>query len=397
MFNFNKKSNVFTGLGFGGSYSASGIPVTYETALEDPTVKACIRVIAQTISTLPLVVEKRSGQRWERDFDSITANTLTRAPNVRQTSTEFIESLVAQMLLYSEAYALPKFAGKSLVSLMPFNSPLQVSVVEKNNSDHLLYTYSTNTGQTGNTDEKGLLILRDLSLTTYKALNKVNDARNSIGLSKSATDNASDYYKKGPRAGAFVQVQKKLSDEAHARLTKQLNDAYTGVQNAHKVAILEDGAQITENKYTLKDAQVHEARTALVREIAAIYGVPLPLLGVADAKFNDIESLKRFFYSSCLQSYISKIEQRLNLLLPPNMRVRFDTAEYLRGDAKANAEVTRDLLTTGVISVNEARSRVGESPLDNGDVFAIDTNNLTFGRWSDVERLQNEARREARG
>lgn len=376
----NKKSMGLNDLPIHSIISGSGHPINYQTAMNDPTVAACIRIIAQTLSTIPLKLYRQqrivgSGKEWIEDNTSLMAHTLTMKPNPRQTMNELIEQMSAQLVLFSESFARVQYdANGRVLSITPFNSPKQVQVIEA--GDALIYKAVTNDNKSINPTMHEILHLKDTSLNTFAAIDKVINAKSSLGLSAAATENAESYYKQGPRVGGFVQVEGKLSDEGFNRLQRQFNEAYSGSGSSHKIGILEGNSKFQGNEYTLKNAQVLEAREASIREIAAIFGVPLELLGIATGIGRDTN---RFFYNSCLQALIKKFENRITALLPRGYAVKFDTSDFLRGDIKEAATVAKELFTTGVIGLNEARVRVGHQPIHKEDIFAVDTNNLTFG------------------
>ncbi|WP_347368018.1 phage portal protein [Vibrio vulnificus] len=384
-----KSVEAFDGLGdsrLRNFISGSGLAVNYETALSDPNVKSCIRVIAQTISTLPLkLYQKRegsTGKEWQLDESSLMSHTITTRPNVRQTTTEFVEQMITQLMLFSEYYAqVRKTPNGKIIGLIPFNSPQQVHTREQ--GENIFYDCVTNEGKSITLKNDEIFHVRDLSIKTYEALDKIHLAKSSIGLSLAATKNAEQYYKKGSRAGGFIQVDGKLTDDSFSRLQRQFNDNYAGEDNAHKIAILENGSKYVQNPYSLKDAQVLESRNAAIREIAAIFGVPLALLGVSDPNMKDPESVNQFFYKSCLQSIIAKVEARFRLILPRGFAVKFDTSEYLRGDIKTTAEVTERLFTRGLISRNEARQRMGMQADTKDEIYVVSSNNLFFGGVAD--------------
>ncbi|WP_028022230.1 phage portal protein [Enterovibrio calviensis] len=367
--------------------SGSGQAVNFDTAMQDPTIKACVRVISQTVSTLPLKLYKRTntliGKEWVEDSTSMMSDVLTRRPNKRQTTPEFIEQMAAQLVLFSEYYALiNKSPNGKVTSLIPFNSPQQVSPVETTDGG-IQYHCMTNEGKGLNLTQDSLLTIRDMSLNTFKAVDKIATSKSSIGLALAATTNAEAYYRQGSRSGGFLMIDKALSDNAMTRLSQQFNDHYGGGENAHKIAILEDGTKFAANPYSIKDAQVLEARNASIREIAAIFGVPVSLLGISDPNMKDIETINAFFYKSCLQSLISKIEARLNLMLPRDFAIRFDVSEYLKGDIKTQAEVIERLFTRGLISRNEARKRMNLQADTTDEVYVVGSNNLVFGAVDD--------------
>ncbi|MGL4843824.1 MAG: phage portal protein [Aeromonas veronii] len=380
----NKKSMGLNDLPIHSIISGSGHPINYQTAMNDPTVAACIRIIAQTLSTIPLKLYRQqrivgSGKEWIEDNTSLMAHTLTMKPNPRQTMNELIEQMTAQLVLFSESFARVQYdANGRVLSITPFNSPKQVQVIEA--GDALIYKAVTNDNKSICPTMPEILHLKDTSLNTFAAIDKVINAKSSLGLSAAATENAESYYKQGPRVGGFVQVEGKLSDDAFNRLNRQFNEAYSGSGSSHKIGILEGNSKFQGNEYTMKNAQVLEAREASIREIAAIFGVPLELLGIATGIGRDTN---RFFYNSCLQALIKKFENRITALLPRGYAVKFDTSDFLRGDIKEAATVAKELFTTGVIGLNEARVRVGHQPIHKEDIFAVDTNNLTFGTIND--------------
>lgn len=361
--------------------SGSGVTVTYETALQDPTVKACVRVIAQTISTLPLKLYKQQttgiGKKWSEDTQSQMAYILSTRPNPRQTTSEFIEQMIVQLAVFSEYYAIiQKTPNGKIARLTPFNSPKQVSVQE--HGDSLIYHCVTNEGKTLTLRDDEIFSVRDLSLNTFQAMDKVNLAKGSIGLSISATRSAEDYYKNGSRAGGFISVEGNLSEEAYTRRLNQITNFYNNPDNAHRIGLLEGGAKYIPNAYSLKDSQVLEARNASIREIATLFGVPVALLGISDPNMKDIETINSFFYRSCLQSILSKIEARFRLMLPRGYALKFDVAEYLKGDVRTQTEVTEKLFTRGLISRNEARMRMGLQKDTAKEIYVVASNNLVF-------------------
>ncbi|EJG0782040.1 phage portal protein [Vibrio parahaemolyticus] len=384
-----KSVEAFDGLGnsaLRNFVSGTGISVSHDTALSDPNVKACIRVIAQTISTLPLKLYKKTnsndGKAWQLDESSLMSHVLSRRPNIRQTSVEFVEQMISQLMLFSEYFAQVKKspAGK-IISIIPFNSPRQVSVREF--GETLIYDCITNEGKSISLRVDEILHIRDLSIKTHEALDKIHLAKSSIGLSIAATNSAEQYYKKGARNGAMIEIPGRLSEDGYQKMLRQVNDFFTGKDYAHGIGILHDGAKYVQTQHSLRDSQVLESRNYAIREIAAIFGVPVTLLGISDPNLKDVESINQFFYKSCLQSIINKIEARFNLILPRDYVLKFDVSEYLRGDVKTTAEVTERLFTRGLISRNEARQRMGMQADTRDEIYVVSSNNLFFGGVDD--------------
>ena len=91
---------------FAALYGAnkSNISVNENTALTFSTVFACVRVIAETIATLPLFVYKVKNGNRIKAYEHNLYNLLHNAPNEECTSVSFIESLITHILLQGNGF-----------------------------------------------------------------------------------------------------------------------------------------------------------------------------------------------------------------------------------------------------------------------------------------------------
>ncbi len=365
-----KSSQTFNEL-FG---AAHGGHISHEAALKDSTVASCARVIAQTISTLPVKFYVKKGSDYVEDTSSMQSHTLTAKPNAFQTANEMIEQMVMQIVMCSESFAWVQHDERGRVlSILPFNDPKQVTIMS--NGHDLSYRCVTNDGKTTTLPAKSVLHIKDTSFKVHEPLDKIGISQDALSLSSSATRNALSFYKQGSRVGGWITSGKRLSDEAFARLGKQINQQYAGDESSHRLGILEDGLGFIENKYSMRDSMVLDAREQVVRDVAAIFRVPLPLLGVGEVSAHT----HRVFYTSCLQAIIVKIQNRFRTILPVNTALQLDTTGYLRGSPSEAAEYVKSLLTAGVISLDDARQYLGLQRIHAQPIYVVGSNNLQFG------------------
>ena len=139
--------------------SAAGKSVTAGTAIQMSTVYACVRVIAETIASLPLHVyqnqggdgangDKRNGSQGSvRAPEHPLYRILHDEPNSEMTSFVWRETMLAHLLLWGNAYCQIIRSGRSqILGLYPLLPDRRE--VDRDSTGTLTYTYSTNGGQT---------------------------------------------------------------------------------------------------------------------------------------------------------------------------------------------------------------------------------------------------------
>jgi len=103
----------------GYGYSAS-VEVTEETALQVSAVWACVRLLSQTVASLPLVVYRKTDKGRELAPDHWFMGLMER-PNQYQTKYEFWEHQVANLALHGNLYARKTELAGKIRSLLPLN------------------------------------------------------------------------------------------------------------------------------------------------------------------------------------------------------------------------------------------------------------------------------------
>ena len=84
--------------------SAAGKSVTASTAIQMSTVYACVRVIAETIASLPLHVYQNQSEGSVKALDHPLYPILHDEPNSEMTSFVWRETMIAHLLLWGNAY-----------------------------------------------------------------------------------------------------------------------------------------------------------------------------------------------------------------------------------------------------------------------------------------------------
>jgi HK97 family phage portal protein len=130
---------------FGGATTATGIRINADTAMRLTAVYAAVRILAETVATLPLIVYRRTkNDGKERATDYFLYPLLHDQPNEEQTSVEFREMLQGHLALRGNAYAqidrMNGYPGR-LVPLHP-----DCVEVDQDRSGGLIYTVTPDSG-----------------------------------------------------------------------------------------------------------------------------------------------------------------------------------------------------------------------------------------------------------
>jgi len=359
-------------LGLIGLDSSSGQPVNAATALNQSTVYSCIRVLTQTISSLPVHIIRSDGETREKVDNHSCRNILSLKPNAWQTAQQFWAMQIGHLQLRGNAYALidRRPGGNEIRSLIPLN-PDSVSV-EQNDDGTLTYKHRVN-GQSVVYSQEQIFHLKGLALDGVRGLSPIEAQRDSIGLAKAQESHGAALFRNGATPSGVFHTDSTLSDEGYDRLKENL-ETYRGAANAHQTVILEDGLSWQQLSMTSEDSQWLGSRAFQAHEICGIYGIPPWKVGLMDkATFNNTEQMQLHFVQESVTPWLVNMEQTASTQLltrselEQGYRVKLSVEGLLRGDVKTRFEAYRLGIDMGVYSPNEVRSLENLNPVDGGD------------------------------
>lgn len=352
-----KRRNNFLEAVFGG-YSNNRTAVNRDTSMSFSAVFACVRVISESIASLPIKVYK-----VEADDDKITDvshpiyRLLARNPNSYMTPYTFLETLMSNLLLFGNSYFyIERDNSARPISLIPIN-PKDVKVIKH---DGQIY-YDVKDHDIAVLKED-MLHFFNLSFDGCEGISVLKYQDTTISTSISSNDTANSYLGNSANVGGIIKHPGKLSKEAVERLKTSWNNSYSGSFMAGKTAILEEGMTFEESKIDANKYQLIETRRFQIEEIARIFKVPLSLIGHLEksANYNSIEALSIDFVRFTLLPYITMIEQELNKKLFREREygiftIKLDTRALLRGDSASRSAYYREMASIGALSINEIR------------------------------------------
>lgn len=368
--------------------SATGIHVTPESAMRLSAVWACVRLISESIASLPLHVYRRVDDRRRMKVIDVPAYRLLHdEPNQLMTSFAMRETMSAQLLLWGRALApiIRNQAGEPVEILPVHPSRVQIRRSERIG---LVYDVRLPDERMITVGQADMLHVPGLSFDGIESLSPIRYAAQSIGLGLAAEQFGAAFFGNGSTPSGYLTMTEKLNQEQVTTLRNSWYATYGGVSNSNKTAVLFGGAKFERISIPPSEAQFVEARKFQVSEIARWYRVPPHMIGdLEKATFSNIEHQALEFVTHTLRPWLVRWEQELNRKLfptstdgvPSEFYVEFNVDGLLRGDIKSRSDYYIRGRQWGWLSANDIRALENMDPIDNGDVYLSPMNMVKAG------------------
>lgn len=378
--------------------SSSGVSVTVESAMRLSAVHSCVRVIAETLATVPVILYKRKGDAKERDTNHPLYSILHDQPNAWQTSFEFKEMLAAHICLRGNAYAeIIRNGGGQVEQLIPLHPDRVLPFMSQGQR---VYQYQPPEGETRILLPGEMFHVPGLSFDGVSGLNPIEYHRDTIGDAIATRDHGSKVFANGAQIGGVLKHPAHLGKDAQDRLREQFQKRYEGTQNAGKTLILEEGMDFIKLGMTSQDAQFLETRKYQVSDIARIFRVPPHMIGDLErATFSNIEQQSLEFVQYTMLPWFRRFEEAVkrDLILKNSQFSEFLLDVLLRGDIKSRYEAYAIARNWGFMNANEIRSKENMNPVENGEIYLQPLNMQPAGQFKepDAKPAKQEAENNA--
>lgn len=364
--------------------SGSGKPVNAQTAIQLSTVYACVRVISETVASLPLGVYEATDDGSQKATDHSLYFLLHDEPNSEMTSFVLREVMLAHLLLYGNSYCQILRSGRNQITGLYPLLPDHMEV-DRDKNGMLTYTYSTSTGQRVIMAPEEVLHIPGLGFDGVMGYSPIALERNAIGLGIASEEYGSKFFSNGARPSGILTHPNTVKNPAALR--ESWNSIYGGSGNANRVAILEEGMRFEPIAIPNNEAQFLETRKFQVDEICRIFRVPPHLVGdLEHATFSNIEHQSIDFAVHTIRPWLVRIEQSMNRALfsdeeKGRFYVQFNIDGLMRGDYKSRMEGYAIARQNGWMSANDIRALENQNPIpseEGGDAYLVNGNMISI-------------------
>lgn len=359
-------------LGAPASYDTSpAASVTVDSALQLSSVWACVRLITESVASLPVRVYKKEGDGPRSYAEDHPLNQLfENKVNRWQTRTEFFETLTMQLVLSGNGYVMIQRNAKGqIIGLVPLMSA-QMEVTLLDDGD-LLYQY---------TDGSNVKVYSSQSIWHIKCmgngvvgLSPLSYARNSLGLAIAGETRTTKIMSNGAKPAGVLMVDQLLKPDQRQAIRENFKGLTAGEDD--RLFVLEANMKYQQVSMAPKDIELLESRRFQTEDIARFFGVPSVLIndtGGTTAWGSGIYQIVQGFYKLGLRPYLERYESSMKAWLLPmkdrrNYEIEFEFNSLLRADMVERFKSYKEGIMGGFMTPNQARADEGWQPKEGGD------------------------------
>ncbi|WP_340672512.1 phage portal protein [Bradyrhizobium ottawaense] len=352
--------------------TASGQPVDPHSAMRVPAVNAAVRVIYESVASLPVNVLRMDGDSKTIARDHPIFRLIHYQPNAWQSSYDLRAQLQLDTLLTGNGYAFVNRIGGTPRELIRV-PPNTVTVEYDAATGEPFYTVRDATGRARTVQHSDMIHIRATSVDGLIGTAPIQHAREAIGLALAMEQHASSLMGKGARPGGILKIKNRLDEKSLERFKQGWQNYVGGSANSGRTAVLDFDADFQPLTFSSVDLQFIELRKFQIEEISRAFRVPPHLLSeLGRATWGNSVEMNRSFLDSTLMPWILQWQGVLNrTLFSPEERlthsIEFDTSALTRANLQARTEAYSAAVGGPWMTPNEARALENRAPIDGGD------------------------------
>jgi len=312
--------------------SYAGVEVTPASALASSTVAACVRLLSESVASLPLHVYRRGDKGKERAPEHPLYSILHDRPNPYMTSFNWRALMVSHVALHGNSYnVIERDSGGRVSALWPLDP---ACVIVKNAGGALVYEAWIG-GERRTFEYSEVLHVRGPSLDGITGLSVIKIAKQGIGLDLAMTQHGASLFKNGARPGVVLKHPESLSGKTQTQLLDNFAAKFAGALNSGKPFLLEGGLDVQVLGFSSDDAQFLQSRQFSVQEICRFFRVSPHLVGdPSRLAYASSEAEFNAFLTHTLAPWLRNLESEMNVSLLPDRTeflIEFDPNGMARG------------------------------------------------------------------
>lgn len=380
----------YAGLQYGGPAGmeegdAPAKPVTFDSAMQLSVVWACVKLLAETVASLPLGFYRKDGLNRVVEPNHPLAILFAGKVNRYQNRIEFFETVILNLVLHGNAYILIERRGGLIVSLLPLmSSQMEVTLLRDGS---VVYTYTQDTGVDVIAPER-IWHIKGMG-NGIIGLSAMDYQRRSLGIAIGAEQATAKVYASGGKRSGVLMIDRLLTDVQRDQVRANFNGL---VEEGQRLMVLEAGAKFEPVAMSPQDIELLSSRKFNVEDMARWYGVPSVMVNDTSGSTvwgSGISEIVRGFYKLTLRPILEKVELSMVVNLIPvaeraTTEVEFDFEGLLRSDQKSRFDGYLTGIQGGITTPNECRAWEGLAPMEGGDKLYMQGATLPIDKLGQV-------------
>lgn len=354
-------------------------------AMKIATVNACVEIRSDTMGKLPFYVMDENTKAHKSDHR--IAPLLSNRPNEHMTPFVFKKLLESQRLLTGNAYALivsDPITG-SAKELIPLLS--NCVTIWRDSSGLIWYTYSDPvTGATRKFKPDEIIHLKAYSEDGISGISVLSRASRAIQNAGLQQEYENRFYAQNASPAGTLSVVGDLSKAARDKAREEWENVQSGVDNAFRIAVLDNSMKYTSIGLSQKDAQFVESKDCTIQDIARFFGVPLYKLQSGKQSYSSNEQNSIEYVVTTVHPSVQQWEEEFGFKLlfgkeiQSGLSVRINMNAELRGDMTARGAWYTSMRSNGAYSVNDILGFEDHPSVPGGDTRIMPLNSIPLDR-----------------
>ena len=360
--------------------------VSPDGSLAISAVWACVRILSETVASLPLHLYKKT-KEGNVKVESDKLLDLLRRPNSYSGMYDFLQWEMIGCLLRGNGYTWIIRDVNGVPKRLHYCENEQVSVTIDRENDEIVFKYKEHI--IPSTD---MIHLKGIVTDGYLGKSPIEVHRENLTLSQNVLTYGQKFFTNGGNTEGVYTYPGELKEDSYKRLKKDIAEQES-LRNAHKSLLLEGGMKYERINIPLEDAQFITTRKFQATEVARIFGVPPHLIADLERSTNNnIEHQGIEFVVYTLLPYLKKLEAELNYKLlttdqAKKMYFSFNVNGLMRGDSTARANFYRTMYMISAMCPNEIRKLENMNEYKGGEAFYTQVN---MQEVNAIQENQNE-------
>ena len=364
----------------GGNPSYTGKLVGPKSALSITSFFTCVNILADDFATLPLKTYSwLDPGKWTNrteDRDHYLWWLFMDEANPHMSAHRFKRIMEGWRNIWGNAYAEIEMNGRGqIIGLWPWH-PDRVKVWLRDPNDtrsDILYTYVPFDRSTKplTLNQDHILHIRGTSIDGITGLSPVTVFRQQLAVQQAMTEFGGRFYGNGASIRGVLTHPGKLSPKAEISLRESM-EKYRGLENAHRMMILEEGMQYAPTTMPMADAQFLESMNYGGEDVCRMFKVPQHRAGFhAHSTNNNVTQIAMEYVQYTLgpnasnwigeiKTSLLSVRERVTTFVEPD----FDY--LLTGDPAQRAQLYSAVSQYGGFSPDDVRHKEKLNPLPGG-------------------------------
>lgn len=368
-------SSAIPGPGSVFAMAGSGYVGSSDSAMRHAAVYACVRLIADTISTFPVDAYQGESPAQLSESKKLTKPPILVKPSDYLSGVQWVHQVMMSLLLQGNAYGLISSSDRlGYPTQIDLIDPQWVSVSKSNGDD------TTPTGRRIPSGRK-IFKVKGATLTSNEVwhcpgpmmpgdlagLSPVKYAARVIGMGIEAEQFSLDFYRNGTHPTSVVETDQAITKEDADLIKQRIADATAG----RGTPVLGLGAKLRPWQVTPQDAALLESQQYNTLAVCRLFGVPPEMIGAAmsgtSVTYANREQRAQDFLTYAINPWLARLEDAFSGLFPRTTFVKFDTKSLLKSDLKTRYEAWKIGIDGGWLEEAEARAFEDLPPLPDSE------------------------------